>query len=99
MTVLKIQRYKDTKIQIYDICANGMKKAATEKTVTANPSGEMVDILDDRVAGGNSESDRVVDAHEADDTEHDDCDDGADVEDVREGEERLDGSLPVLDGT
>ena len=29
--------------------ADGMKKAAIEKTVTANPSGEMVDILNGRV--------------------------------------------------
>lgn len=29
--------------------ADGIKKAATEKTVTANPSGEMVDILNGRV--------------------------------------------------
>ena len=31
------------------IYANDMKKAAAEKTVAANPSGEMVDILDGRV--------------------------------------------------
>lgn len=31
------------------MCVDSMKKAATEKTATANPSGEMVDILDGRV--------------------------------------------------
>lgn len=49
MDIPNIKRYKDTKIQTYDICANSMKKAVTEKTATANPSGEMVGILDGRV--------------------------------------------------